>query len=79
MMNEKRKEDAIIQNLKDAGCNSGTIAAFVDDLRKEKITEGLKILEQHRRTLLDSLHKEQKRIDCLDYLVYTLSKERSLL
>lgn len=75
-MNEKREEEAIIQNLKDAGCSKTTISAFVDDLREGKMAEGLKLLEKHRRNLLDNLHKEQKRIDCLDYLVYTLSKEK---
>ncbi len=31
-------------------------------------------LAKHRRVLLDALHREQKRIDCLDYLVYTIEK-----
>ncbi len=73
-MNSKYKE-AIIQNLKDSGCGEDTIKAFVEDLREKKISEGLKLLEAHRRVLLEELHKEQKRIDCLDYLVYKVRKE----
>lgn len=68
-------ENAIIRNLKDSGCGEEIIKAFVEDLRERKISEGLKILEAHRRVLLDELHKEQKRIDCLDYLVYKMKKE----
>lgn len=67
--------EAIIQNLKDAGCDGDTIEAFVNDIKGEKLSEGLKLLAVHRRHLLDCLHKEQKRIDCLDYLVYKLEKQ----
>lgn len=71
-------EDAIVQNLIDAGCGSETVAAIMEDFRAEKISEGLKLLAAHRRLLLDNLHKEQKQIDCLDYLVYKMKKENSL-
>ncbi len=73
-MNSEYKEESIIRNLKDSGCGEETIKAFVKDIREKKITEGLKLLEAHRRVLLDELHKEQKRIDCLDYLVYKIRK-----
>ncbi len=74
-MSGEYKEEFIIQNLKDSGCGAETIEAFVEDLREKKISEGLKLLEAHRRALLDELNKEQKRIDCLDYLVYKVKKE----
>ena len=34
-----------------------------------------KSLQCHRCCLLDKLHEEQKKIDCLDYLIYTLKKQ----
>lgn len=71
----KYNEDAIIQNLKDAGCDEGSIMAFIEDIRGEKISDGLKLLSLHRRSLLDHLHEDQKQIDCLDYLVYQLEKQ----
>ena len=64
-----RETDAIIQNLKDAGCSAGTISDFIEDIEGGNMAEGLKLLAVHRRALLDHLHEEQKRIDCLDYLV----------
>lgn len=67
-------EERIVQNLRDADCDSSTIAAFVQEVRENKIAEGLKLLSLHRRGLLEKLHREQKRIDCLDYLVYTIKK-----
>ena len=39
--------------------------------------EQLKLLSDHRRHLLDCLHREERRIDCLDYLVYQLEKRRA--
>lgn len=73
-MRINESEKSIIQNLKDAGCNSETIENFMADLQAGKKSSGLKRLAAHRKDLLDSLHKEQKCIDCLDYLVYQLKK-----
>lgn len=67
--------ESIIQNLKDAGCDSETIEKFMADLQKGKKASSLKRLAVHRKKLLDSLHREQKCIDCLDYLVYQMKKE----
>lgn len=67
-------EDMIIQNLKDAGCDMEMIQEFTTKLRNGSKAEGIRLLELHRRFLLDSLHTEQKKIDCLDYLVFQLKK-----
>ena len=67
--------NAIVQNLKDAGCNARTISDFMEDLKEGKTAEGLKLLAVHRRSLLNHLHEEQKRIDCLDYLVWQMERK----
>ena len=74
-MSVNESPESIIQNLKDAGCDSETIEKFMADLQKGKEASGLKRLAVHRKKLLDSLHREQKCIDCLDYLVYQMKKE----
>lgn len=74
IMYSNQSEDAIIQNLKDAGCDIKTIQKFMSDLQKGDEKSSLKCLDIHRKKLLDSLHKEQKCIDCLDYLVYQMSR-----
>ncbi len=66
--------ESIVQNLKDAGCDSETIENVMADLQKGKEANGLKRLVAHRKNLLDSLHREQKCIDCLDYFVYQMRK-----
>lgn len=75
-MRENQSIEAIIQNLKDAGCDSDTIEKFMADLQKGKEANGLKLLAVHRKNLLDSLHREQKCIDCLDYLVYQIKEAK---
>lgn len=74
-MNCKYSEDAIIQNLKDAGCDENKIMAIIKNIQEDKISDGLKLLSIHRRSLLDHLHESQQQIDYLDYLVYQLEKQ----
>ena len=69
-----QSDNAIIQNLKDAGCDTKTIKKFMSDLQKGDEKSNLKCLDAHRKKLLDSLHREQKCIDCLDYLVYQMNR-----
>ncbi|MDE6727359.1 MAG: hypothetical protein K2J80_05400 [Oscillospiraceae bacterium] len=65
----------MLQNLIDAGCGQDLTAEFMADFRKENI---LKLPAAHRRSPPDNIHREQKRIDCLDYLVYKMTKENSI-
>ncbi len=34
------------------------------------------MLRKHRCGLMDSLHESQERVDCLDFLVWRMEKER---
>ena len=63
--------EELIMNLKDAGCDEELIKKYNNDDLKMLI----KSLQCHRCCLLDKLHEEQKKIDCLDYLIYTLKKQ----
>lgn len=69
-----RTSEAVEQNLRDAGCDEECICKFMEDLDQGREKEGLKLLDQHRRCLVDAMHREQKRIDCLDYLVYQVQR-----
>lgn len=62
------------QNLIDAGCNKETTEKCMNCIEEKRITEAIKILGRHRDSLLNSLHMEQKRIDCLDFLIFRLKK-----
>ena len=48
----------------------------VSSLWKRRGARGqLRLLSAHRQQLLKRLHREEKRIDCLDYLVHQLRKQ----
>lgn len=65
----------IRQNLIDAGCDPQMIESCMDDFTAGAPGKMLPKLAKHRRTLLETLHREQKQIDCLDYLVYAIEKK----
>ena len=61
---------SIYQNLLDAGCDeqmTGQCMAFVE---KGRFPDILPMLTRHRKMLLGTVYKGQRRIDCLDYLIY---------
>lgn len=69
-------EESVIQNLRDAGCSQTTISRFMECLKNGAEKEELQILSRHRKTLLDRIHREERKIDCLDYLVYQIEQHK---
>lgn len=67
----------LLRNLEDAGCDETLIREFMQ-YNEEKDSSGqVRLLKIHRRNLLSSLHVCQSQIDCLDYLLYQIQKERN--
>lgn len=67
---------AVIQNLKDAGCTKEMIESFVARMDDEDMDELLISLEKHRCCLLHKVHERERQIDCLDYLVYQIKRTK---
>ena len=67
-------KEAVVQNLEDAGCTMDTIECCIACMEQGKKNELLKRLEEHRTSLLNKVHEEEKHIDCLDYLVYQIRR-----
>lgn len=65
-------KEAVIQNLTDAGCDQQMIGEFFYCLKAGDEEQQIELLTKHRKVLLESLHQTEKRIDCLDYLVYQI-------
>ncbi len=76
---EYGSKEAVIQNLKDAGCTQDIIECCIACIEQGKKNELLKRLEEHRTGLLHKVHEEEKHIDCLDYLVYQIRSCESKL
>ncbi|MDE5883506.1 MAG: hypothetical protein K2H29_00260 [Oscillospiraceae bacterium] len=62
------------ENLTDAGLDGNEVAECLKMLDKHEFSALQKFLFDYRRRLLDSVHKYNNQIDCLDYFTYTLKK-----
>jgi hypothetical protein len=76
MIERTKQEQAVITNLADAGCDNEQIEQFMDFLKSGRKETGLSLLAKHRRFLLDCYHADQKKIDCLDYLIYKMNQNQ---
>lgn len=75
MADRAKREQAVVTNLEDAGCDRELIDRFMQLLEDGQKEAGLSLLAKHRRFLLDCCHADQKRIDCLDYLLYRMKHD----
>ena len=75
MAGNQNKKEALIQNLQDAGCNKKLIDNFFSLLEQKQFDQIYILLRKYRNTLLENIHKQQKEIDILDYLIVDLKKE----
>ncbi len=66
--------EKIIQNLQDANCPPELIEDFFKLEEQNDKNGQLKLLFLQRKNLLDSLHRSQKQIDYLDYLIFNLEQ-----
>ncbi len=71
----KTTNEQLIQNLKDCGCSDKIINEFMMSVESGDKSRALSILAEHRQKLLDSFHKCDSCICCLDYLVNKIEKE----
>lgn len=68
-------EQDLIINLKAAGVDGALLQEIQDCWKAGKTKEQLRLLAQKREDLLERVHREEKQIQCLDYLVYQIQKE----
>lgn len=65
---------SMLENLKDAGCDDGMIERYrevaADD--PQCALKLIRLLAPHRKALVDALHADQAKLDCLDYLLFKL-------
>lgn len=66
---------AITQVLKEVECDEESIRKFLNLVEKHRIQESISLLNKQREALCNARHVAQKKIDCLDYLVYKMEQE----
>ena len=62
----------IYQNLRDAGCDMQMTEDCMSLVKGGDLKGILPILQQYRKVLLMTVRSGQKKIDCLDFLVYQI-------
>lgn len=72
---DKFKRQELEQNLIDSGCTQTIIDEFLSLYRQGKLKDALRLLAKHRAELLENLHETQKKIDCLDFLIFNLKQQ----
>ena len=68
----KGSRESVIQNLEDAGCETEMIQDFMGWFDKGQQAKQLELLEHQREYLLGRVHRDERRISYLDYLVYQI-------
>lgn len=67
-------EDSLRKNLIDADCDLDLINEILLDYKDENLDQMMKRLKEYRFTLLERVRFQQKKLDCLDYLIVLLRK-----
>ena len=74
-MDSSVENTLLIRNLKDAGCAPQLIAKILALREAGNTHDQLRLLTRQRAALLEKIHAAQKKIDCLDYLVFNMKQE----
>ena len=74
MKGNTKQDDSLLQNLHDAGCSQQIIEKFMQGRREKDMLCQIRILAKQRSLLLEALHTDQNKLDCLDYLLFQLKK-----
>lgn len=62
--------------LQEIGCNQITIEKYLK-MSKENDIEGMvKMLSCIRCRVLEQIHEKQEKLDCLDYIIFKLKKDK---
>ena len=67
-------EEKIRENLLDADCDEIFINEFICMFNKGNYPQMNMMLKKQRFKLLDSIHIEQKKLDCLDYMIVNIRR-----
>ena len=68
-------EGKLYQNLIDIGCSEAETKQYLTLAEKGEWSKLCTALAKQKTVLLTALHKSEKQIDCLDFLVYEINKK----
>lgn len=70
------KKEMIHQCLIDSGCGENEIQICMSLLQQGEIQKLRDQLSAYKKCLMNEIHKKQKEVDCVDYLIHSLGKEQ---
>lgn len=76
-MDRADQTEQLVRMLHDAGCGSRLITQFSGVQKDSDDRKLLRMLKHQRFSLLEKLHEIQKKLDCLDYLIFHMKQEDS--
>lgn len=74
MANAADKTAVITENFRDMGLDDESTAKCLQMVENGQYQALERFLKSYRQMLLDSVHKYNDRIDCLDYFTYIIRK-----
>lgn len=66
----------LLQRLLDLDCDKKQAEQIAALVLEGNIETAYLLLRRHRKQLMDDLHKSEKRVDDLDFLVYKIDKNK---
>jgi len=69
-------EEETLRCMRDCGCTNELAADFLESTKMGDQDRQLEILQNIRGSLLNELHKVQKELDCIDYLLREMEKQK---
>ena len=76
VQNENPHAYTVAQNLKYAGCTDEMVEKFMVLQKCRGEEQQFTLLSGHRKHLPEKLHRDERRIDCPDYLIYQMEKKK---
>lgn len=73
----QNSEKGILQCLKDCGCDERTAEQFIAYGQEARLRDQIRLLNRRRRSLMDDLHENQRKVDCIDFMIRELEQKRS--
>ena len=78
MANIKNIRECLIQSFSDAGCSEKLCERCLELAESGNTKQLTLLLNEKRKKALEKIHNDQKQLDCIDYLIYKISKENEL-
>ncbi len=65
-------QNELIQNLKDSDCDENRAKEIMNALASDHPEQGIQMIKLQRCCLMNEIHLQQQKVDCLDYLLHEL-------